>query len=187
MLTSAFVELEVALDLLRAIEIELRQAHAALEDAAATSDSEHQRYQEMFELAPDGYLVTSPDGMIRRANQAAATLLQSLEKDLIGRSLTLFIPDGERNAFRAGLKTLRTIDQAQHWEFQLQPSKGITITIDATIGVARSSLGQMIGLRWLLRDNTGRTYAEQEREARGAELEQLQRYIGQLASGELTP
>ena len=43
---------------------------------------------------------------------------------------------------------------------------------------------QPAGLYWLLRDNTTRMYMEQEPEARGARLEQLQRYIGQFASQE---
>jgi PAS domain-containing protein len=140
-LTSAFVELDVALDMLRAIENELRQARAALEDAAVTMDSEHQRCQELFERAPDAYLVTSLDGMIRRANHAAASLLQNLEKDLIRRPLTSFIPAGERTAFRTRLTTLRAIDQVQRWELQLQPGTGTAIAIDATIAVARTSAG----------------------------------------------
>jgi two-component system cell cycle sensor histidine kinase/response regulator CckA len=187
-LTSAFVEFEVALDMLRAIENELRQARAALEDRTATIDSEHQRYQELFALAPDGYLATSLDGMIRRANRAAAILLQSREKDLIRQSLTGFIPAGERHAFQTRLTTLRTMNQVQRWELQLQPCSGTAIAIDATIAVARTSAGQPTGLYWLLRDNTICMNVEQEREARGAEPEQLQqRYIGQVASAELTP
>ena len=183
-LTSAFVELEVALDMLRAIENELRQARAALEDAAVTMDSEHQRYQELFALAPAGYLVTSLDGMIRRANQTAAILLQRTEKDLIGRSFTNLIPAGERNAFRRRLSTLRTLNQVQYWDLQLQPCTGASIAIDATIAIVRTSAGQPTDLYWLLRDNSARRNVEQEREARGAKLEQLQRYIGQLAAAE---
>jgi PAS domain S-box-containing protein len=186
-LESAFLELEVALDILRAIESELRQAHGALEDMTTAIDSEHRRYQELFELAPDGYLATSLDGMIHRANHAAAILLQSTEKDLIQRSLTSFIPAGERDAFRTRLTTLRTKDQVQRWELQLQPSTGTPLVLDATIAVTRSNADQPTGLYWLLRDNTTRMYVEQKREARGAHQEQLQRYIGQLASGELTP
>jgi PAS domain S-box-containing protein len=185
-LASAFLELEVALDMLRAIENQLRQARAALEDVAVTMGSEHQRYRELFELAPDAYLVTSLEGMIRRANHAAALLLQSEEKDLIQRSFTSFIPASERNAFRTRLTTLRTIDQVQRWELRLQPGTGTPIALDATIAVARTNADQPTGLYWLLRDNTARMYVEQEREAHGAELEQLQRYIGQLASAKLT-
>jgi PAS domain S-box-containing protein len=186
-LTSAFMELDVALDMLRAIENELRQARAALEDAAVTMHGEHQRYQELFELAPDAYLMTSLEGMIRRANHAAASLLQGKEEDLIQRSFTSFIPASQRNAFRTRLTTLRTMDQVQRWELQLQPGTGMPIALDATIAVARTNGGQPTNLYWLLRDSSASMYVEQEREARGTKLEQLQRYIGQLASAELTP
>jgi PAS domain S-box-containing protein len=186
-LASAFLELEVALDMLRAIENELCEAHAALEDVAVIMDSEHKRFRELFELAPDAYLVTSLEGMIRRANHAAASLFQSMEKDLIQRSFTSFIPAGERTTFRTRLTTLRLMSQVQRWELRLQPCTGTPIAIDATIALARSGAGQPTGLYWLLRDNTARMCVEQAREARGAELEQLQRYVGQLASAELTP
>jgi PAS domain-containing protein len=36
--------------------------------------AERQRYQEWFDLAPDGYLTTDPNGLIWEANRAAAAL-----------------------------------------------------------------------------------------------------------------
>jgi len=45
----------------------------------AAVEAERQRYQDLFEFAPDGYLVTDAQGMIQ-ANRAAAKLLNAKQE-----------------------------------------------------------------------------------------------------------
>src|SRR4051794_37991270 len=63
-LATSLEELQVAEEVLRQQNEELEQTHAAVE-------AERLRYEELFQFAPDGYLVTDPEGIIREANQAA--------------------------------------------------------------------------------------------------------------------
>ena len=58
------------------------QAQSGLEE-------ERQRYQELFEFAPDGYLVTDALGVIREANRAASELLGIRAEFLRGKPLSL--------------------------------------------------------------------------------------------------
>jgi len=53
--------------------------------------AEHRRYLELFDLAPDGYLVTDLDGTIQEANLAAATLLNIHREFLVGKPVLIFI------------------------------------------------------------------------------------------------
>lgn len=71
--------LRVALEELHAAEEELRQQNEELVAARQMAETERQRYQELFEFAPDGYVVTDVYGTVRQANRAAGRLLTSGE------------------------------------------------------------------------------------------------------------
>lgn len=75
-------ELQTALEELRWRNEELATTRQGLE-------AERQRYQELFEFAPDGYLVTNSEAVILEANQAAGKLLNCSLKRLIGKPLIL--------------------------------------------------------------------------------------------------
>ena len=62
-----------------------------------------QRYQELFDFAPDGYLLTDPAGVIQQANRAAVALLNAPSALLVNKPLIVFVAPTERKAFRAQL------------------------------------------------------------------------------------
>src|SRR5262249_15838209 len=66
------LDLHSAYDELQAQEVTLREQQEELITTRAEIETERRRYQELFALAPDGYLVTDLHGVIREANQAAA-------------------------------------------------------------------------------------------------------------------
>jgi len=76
-------------------------------------EAERQLYLDLFESAPDGYLVTDEVGTIREANRAAAMLLNVSQRFLIGKPLITFISYEERRAFRSKLNQLRQTDWMQ--------------------------------------------------------------------------
>lgn len=53
---------------------EVREQNESLLLAQETLEAERQRYRDLFEWAPDGYLVTDANGVIREANEAALAL-----------------------------------------------------------------------------------------------------------------
>ena len=64
------------------------------------------RYQELFEFAPDGQLMTDGQGIILEANHAAVTLLQCPKHFLVGKPLGLFVAVGQRPRFYESLARL---------------------------------------------------------------------------------
>jgi len=48
-------------------------------------EAEDQLFNDLFDHAPIGYVVLSPDGQIRRLNLAGAALLGEESGDLLGR------------------------------------------------------------------------------------------------------
>jgi PAS domain S-box-containing protein len=123
-------------------------------------EAERQRYQDLFEFAPDSYLVTNNTGVIREANRAAARMLNVLPEFLIGKPLINFIPFEERRSFRHKLNQLLLIDWQQEWELHIRPREGATFDVAATVSTVRDLEGKPIGWRWLIRDISERKQTE---------------------------
>ena len=170
-----------ALEELQLASEELYQQNEELVSARMVAEAERQRYQELFEFAPDGYLVTDIEGILREANRAAAELLNVSQQFLVGQPLLTFIPQSERPAFRSQLNRLRQLERVQEWEVRLHPRK--SRPFDAALSVTNvcDSNGKSVILRWLVRDITKRKMAEAALQQLNANLErQVQERTSQL-------
>lgn len=136
---------------------ELAASRAALED-------ERRRYQELFEFAPDGYLVTDRNGIIMEANTAAIDLLQVDRELIAGKPLSVFVVDEEKEAYRYKLKELQEgrIQKNIDWQISLKPRKSKSFPASFTAGVVCDTEGKVIGLRWLFSDISWRKKMEEE-------------------------
>ena len=74
-LSEVFQDLQITLEELQVADEELRQQNEELAMARQIAEVERQRYQELFDFAPDAYLVTDTALIVQAANHAAATLL----------------------------------------------------------------------------------------------------------------
>ena len=103
LLPELFTELNISLEELRVSEEELRQQNEMLGETRLAVEEERQRYQDLFDFAPDGYLVTDADGKILEANRAAGLLLGVLPRHLANKPLAVYVAPESRPAFRAAL------------------------------------------------------------------------------------
>lgn len=84
-------ELKRMLHELRVSQIELEMQNEELLRAQNLVDASRERYFDLYDLAPVGYLTLSETGMIRESNFAAAALLGVSRRALIKLQLTRFI------------------------------------------------------------------------------------------------
>lgn len=156
-LSNSLQEMKFLLGELRHRNEELAASHAALE-------GERHRYQELFEFAPDGYLLTDRNGKIMEANNAALELLQAEHQTIIGNPLSIFIAPEEKKVFAGILKKLREgkIRKTVDWRVCLQPRKGESFPASITAGAAGNTSGEVSVLRWLFKDISWRQKAEDE-------------------------
>lgn len=150
LLPKVFDELDHALEELQAVEAELHQQQLQVLDTREHLEAERQTYQELFEQAPVSYLLTGPDGVIRQANQAAAALFKTTKKLMIGRSLALYVPEGERRAFRRAISDLSGTASIQEWQAQIQPWDGPAFNAILSVAVMRDRRGRPAQLRWMI-------------------------------------
>lgn len=165
-------ELRSALEELHLAEEELRQRNETLLSAQSTIESERQRYQELFEFAPDAYLVTDLYGGVLEANRAASELFQVSHQYLIQKPLTTFVEEDHRSAFRAVLNQLPAINRIQEWEVTLRRRRSGSLDSAITVETVRNAQGKAIALRWLIRDITARKQGEAQ--LRESQLQNLE-------------
>jgi PAS domain S-box-containing protein len=142
-------ELQQALEELQVVEEELREQNEELAIARELVELERQLYQDLFEFAPDGYLVTDTAGIIQEANRAAAILLGVHQKYLVNKPLILFIAHQDRKTFTIQLNNEQ---QEQQCEAYLKPRGGTAFPASIRAAAMYDSEGKQVGWRWLLCD-----------------------------------
>lgn len=150
------------LEELRIANRELKEQNQASVDYCQQLEAECQRYKELFNLTPNGYLVTNANGTIQEANVAMATMLQVSQECLIGKPLLLFFPEPDRPYIRTTLTQLsqHRLPPIYTWETQLQLCHGNLAAVDMTLTCIYQSSGAISHILWLLRDITQQKEAE---------------------------
>jgi two-component system, cell cycle sensor histidine kinase and response regulator CckA len=152
----ALDDLLFVLDELQASQLELRRQNQELVATRAVIEWERQRYKVLFELAPDGYLVTDRQGTIYDANVAAGKLFAIEREYLISKPLIVLIDESDRPSFQ---QRLINLDQKRNWPVLIKPQKGEARS--AMIAVTKieeefdgdGMRDERAALLWLFRDN----------------------------------
>jgi two-component system sensor histidine kinase VicK len=154
-------ELQNTMEELRVTEEELCQQQDELTETRQQVEVERERYAALFNLAPDGYLVTDAAGIIQEANHAAVALLAASQEVLVGKPLVLWIAKENRLAFHTQLAHFTQGLRVHDWELRLQPQQGSAFPVSITVGVCHSPQEPGPMLYWLLHDLTERKRVEE--------------------------
>ncbi|HLO51283.1 MAG TPA: PAS domain S-box protein [Kamptonema sp.] len=150
LLLESLEELSVALEELQVASEVLQQVNEDLVASRQEIETERLRYKDLFDFAPDGYLVTDSQGVIKEANLAGAALLKVQSDRLVGKPLTVFVAESERRNFRTQLNLLQRGETVKNWLVTLQPRKGEAFRVALTVTLIENSAGGLEGLRWRL-------------------------------------
>jgi diguanylate cyclase (GGDEF)-like protein/PAS domain S-box-containing protein len=153
--------LRAAIEELYVAEEELRLQHEELLSARAELEDQRRRYEELFQLAPDAYIVTNPLGIVREVNRAAAALVGVEPRFLLGKPLMTFVDGDDRPDLRALINTFGSASQVADWSLHIVPRNGTPVAISASASAARDGRNELVGIRWIFRDVTVRERSEQ--------------------------
>jgi PAS domain S-box-containing protein len=143
----------------------------ALEAAREELDRERQRYQELFDFAPDAYVITDVSGVIREANMAAARLFGIPRGYLAGKPLVSFIDVDARRTFRTQLDCLCGNEQVANSTLELKLRDGAALPIAVRVAAVRERGGRCAALRWMIRDISEQRALEQRLRRAEAEID----------------
>ncbi len=165
-------ELETAVEELSVAEEELQHQADELRASADLLDSERRRYEDLFNFAPDAYVVTDSQGVIRAANRAAGMQFDVPVERLVGKPLAVYVHPDDLGDFRSGLNNLERWKGELTWQMRMCPRGCPCFHASVRIAADLPDATQPPKIRWLIRDVTDRVKIEAEIRQLNAELEQ---------------
>jgi two-component system, cell cycle sensor histidine kinase and response regulator CckA len=146
------------------LSVALEELHVAIEEIQIQNEQllsvhqslalERRHFQELFEFAPDGYVVTTIQGVIQSANRASEILLNLRCERMVGKPFIVFVAEADRIHFHDQLNHFAE-SQAQSindWETCLKPRDHNPFPASISISAIYDINGAWMGLRWLIRD-----------------------------------
>lgn len=150
--------LSVSLEELGVSSEELQEQADELEAAWARVELERRRYQELFDLAPDGYLVTDLEGRIMEANRVAGQLLGRPSGELLGKRMGAFLRGRDLGRTFRLIKRMAEHGGEVDMEVVLVRSRHdsvpvwLRISMSAKAPALADEAGEARQVRWAIRD-----------------------------------
>ncbi|WP_055073819.1 response regulator [Pseudanabaena sp. 'Roaring Creek'] len=152
------------------LEVTSEELQCTIEELRVTTEdliSQHRqreyaqiRYQNLFDVAPDGYLVTDKSGQILEANQVVLELLEIHYSDILGSFLDDFII--QREFFYSQLSYLVSRDyEKTTWEITMKSFQSNLFPAEITATKNINPADKELQLCWIIRDISDRKLAEQ--------------------------
>lgn len=150
---------------------QLTEVHTELDQSIEQIQEQRRRYQDLFEQAPDGYVVTDLKGKILEANTAALDLFGCEAADCVGKALKEYVAQDLRNAFSSGLATLEGLGSIHEWELKIRPANNPVFDASVSVTAVRGSKEEPLAYRWLIRDVSKRKQLEHDLKSTNEALE----------------
>ena len=109
---------------LRAHQRALEAQNEQLLRAQAEAEAARARYEDLYELAPVGYVTLSAAGRIAQLNRFGSQLLGPVRPRLLGQRFALFVAPAQRQAFGQFLAAVLAHDTTQRIELRLLREDG---------------------------------------------------------------
>lgn len=152
LLLQTIEKFHVSLEELQVADEELRKKNDELIIARLQLEAERLRYLELFEFAPDGYLVTDENGKILETNIAACALFNRTPEFLAGKPLAALVDSEDRQNFYSRFRHLKQLTGRQIWTLRLKPKERPAFDASLTVAAANPNGGKPGNFRWLIRD-----------------------------------
>jgi PAS domain S-box-containing protein len=123
------------------------------------------RYRDLYENAPNAYLIIGTDGRILRANRRVAELLGYPVEELVGAVIHSFLPDtpdGRTRSMELSRKHLAG-EPVSGWEIEMRRKDGRPLWIKVWMEAPRGEDGTIGAARSFFVDITDRVLAEREK------------------------
>jgi len=178
---------------LQAIVHELHDQRATLRDAQAALERSRNRYAELFDFAPVGYVVLDEQGVIENVNLTAAQMLGVGRVYASGLPFMLFVAETEHRTLMAHLRACREhggAETACHMRPRSRAPFPVRLASRASAhgrGPGLSFYTAIIDLSEQERAAVERERIVRERESAASEKEAKDRFIAQLSHELRTP
>lgn len=157
-------EFQAVLHELEVYQIELEMQNRELRDSRQAVEESHDRYVNLYDFAPVGYVTLSDQGLIREINLTASGMLGVERHWLMGRSLAPWVAGTELPAFRSHLKKSLRDDEKVTTVLYLRRRDGHAIPVELSSTISSDPITGERLIRTAITDLSERRKAEEERD-----------------------
>ncbi|TAN48726.1 MAG: PAS domain S-box protein [Methylococcaceae bacterium] len=154
---------------LRLHQIELEMQNAALRCAQIELEASRDRYLDLYEFAPVGYLTLNRDALIIKANLTMVTLLGVERNKLLQQRFAAFIAPADRDRWHRFFTRALRRNEKHSGEFMLNSADGSRI--HARLDCLRRTVASSPALRMICTDVTAQRLSETVLRLQSAALE----------------
>ncbi len=166
---------------LRVHQIELELQNEELRRALVELESSRERYFELYDLAPGGYLTISDKGLIVEANLTAARLLSETRRALIDQPFSRFLLPEDLGTYFRWRKQLFDTGEPQSCDLQLLTRSGAVSWVRLELALAKDAGGARV-IRAALSDAGERKLLGKLLERKAIQLEEATSELEALAA-----
>ena len=171
-------EIEQLKEQLQAREWDLEIQCQAMQEALGELEESRNRYADLYDFAPAGYVTFDEKGCICEINLAGAALLGLERSRLLGMPMTVFINKGSYKRFFDHLRSCRLTGKKVITELEIIPKKTVAIYAQIISMPLPGAGGYSSNYRSIIADITERKLMEKEM----SRMERLN-LIGEMAAG----
>ena len=151
-------------------QAELEAQNQALREAQARLEESRDRYADLYDFAPVGYMTLDAHGIIEEINLTATTLLGVARDRLIGTPFRAYVAAADGTAFREHLRQVRQTAATATCELSLTLKDRPAIPVQLVSLAVRNTTGKITRFRTTISDITERKQAKQALQEALAEL-----------------
>lgn len=163
---------------------ELRLSNEELTSLHQEAEQEKFRFQNLFNVDPDGYFVTDSSGTILEANQPLLDMLEILYDYILGKPFVTFIARQHIEIFYNQLNYLSSPDYIKtSWEITLIPLQSDPFPAEIIVTKNINPVTNQVQFCWVVRNISDRKAIEQALQKSESLLAEAQR-VAQLGNWE---
>jgi hypothetical protein len=136
-----------------------------------------QRMAALVDSAEDAIVTKDLCGVVRSWNAGAERLLGYRADEIVGRPITLLIPEDRRSEEVLILDTIRSGQRVAHFETVRRRKDGTLVDVSLTISPILDRRGAIVGASKIMRDISRRKRTEDELRRSNRKLEQINREL----------
>jgi two-component system CheB/CheR fusion protein len=121
-----------------------------------------QRLAAIVESSDDAIVSKDLDGVIATWNKGAERLFGYLEQEVVGKPITILIPEQHRDEENRILQRIRRGERIDHFETMRQRRDGSLVSISLTVSPITDGSGRIVGASKIARDITEQKRREEQ-------------------------
>ena len=162
--------------------VDISERHKA-EQRIRESEARYRDIAAIVESSEDAVLTKDLDGIITSWNHGASRLFGYAADEVIGKPITILIPDERHDEEPTILTRIRRGERIDHYETVRRRKDGSRIDISLTVSPVRDPEGEIIGASKIARDIAERRRADEQQRLLLREMDHRVKNLFALAGG----